>query len=98
MDETNNKNNNKRQRILKAATKIFAKNGFYNSKISQIAKLAKVENGTIYLYFKNKDDVLISLFEVEMNSILLNVKNEITKETGFEHKIKKLVDFVKLYS
>jgi len=92
MDQSNNKNKDKRERILKAATKIFAKNGFYHSKISQIAKLAKVADGTIYLYFKNKDDILISLFEEEMNAIIKNVKKEMAKETGFENKIKKFIN------
>ncbi|MCU0644048.1 MAG: TetR/AcrR family transcriptional regulator [bacterium] len=49
-------NDDKRERILKAATQVFAKHGFYKSKISVIAKLANVADGTIYLYFKNKDD------------------------------------------
>ena len=89
-NKMNNKNI-KRERILKAATKIFAQNGFYHSKISQIAKLAQVADGTIYLYFKNKDDILISLFEEEMSAIIKNVKKEIAKETGFENKIKKFI-------
>jgi len=83
--------NIKRERILKSATIIFARNGFHHSKISQIAKLAKVADGTIYLYFKNKDDILISLFEEEMNAIIRNVKKEITREIGFKNKIKKFV-------
>jgi len=86
-----NKKANKRERILKAATRIFAQNGFYHSKISQIAKLAQVADGTIYLYFKNKDDILISLFEEEMSAIIKNVKTEVAKESGFENRIKKFI-------
>ncbi len=48
--------------ILNAAKHVFAMEGFYNSNIG-IAREAHVADGTIYLYFKNKDDILISLFE-----------------------------------
>jgi len=85
-------NNDKRERILKAATQVFAQNGFYNSKISQIAKLANVADGTIYLYFKNKDDILISLFEEEMTKIIKSVREEIAREIGFENKIRKFIE------
>ena len=81
-------NDNKRERILKAATQVFAQYGFYKSKIAEIAKLANVADGTIYLYFKNKDDLLISLFEDEMNRIISNMKEEVNKVEGFENKIR----------
>src|SRR5262245_45833622 len=53
----------KRERILRAATRVFARKGFYATKVSEVAKAAGVADGTIYLYFKNKDDLLVSLFE-----------------------------------
>ena len=46
-------------RILDAAIRVFARKGFYNSTIADVAKVAEVAEGTIYLYFKNKDDLLI---------------------------------------
>ena len=49
-----NKNKDKHRRIINAATKIFAQKGFFNARISDIAKTAKVADGTIYLYFNNK--------------------------------------------
>ena len=84
-------NNDKRERILKAATQIFAQHGFYKSTISQIAKQANVADGTIYLYFKNKDDLLICLFEEEMNKITHNMKEQVTKVEGFENKIRTFI-------
>lgn len=60
----------KRRRIVQSATSIFANYGFYNAKISQIAQMAGVADGTIYLYFKSKDDILISIFEEEMSSVI----------------------------
>ncbi|NLH50856.1 MAG: TetR/AcrR family transcriptional regulator [Myxococcales bacterium] len=64
-----NSTKDKHERILRAAIKVFAKNGFHNSKISQIAKEAGVADGTIYLYFKNKDDILIKLFEERLDDV-----------------------------
>src|SRR4051812_31026258 len=59
----------KRERILDAAIKVFAAEGFYNAKVSQIAQAAGVADGTIYLYFKSKDDLLIQLFEDRMERV-----------------------------
>jgi len=47
---------NKKKRILEAATTIIAQKGYHGTKVSDIAKLAEVADGTIYLYFKNKDN------------------------------------------
>jgi len=69
----------KHGRILQAAIKVFARNGFFNSRISEIAKEANVADGTIYLYFNNKYDILITIFEEEMGKIIANVKNELSK-------------------
>jgi len=60
----------KRRRILDAAVKVFAQYGFYNSKVSQVAREAGVADGTIYLYFKNKEDILIQVFIDAMDEIL----------------------------
>ncbi len=73
------KDNEKHHRIIEAATKVFAKNGFYQSKIAQIAKEAGVADGTIYIYFENKDDILISLFEEQMKVVLDNMALQLTK-------------------
>ena len=74
------KDENKHQTILKAAVKVFAEKGFYNSRVSEIAKEANVADGTIYIYFKNKDDILISLFEEEFGQIVENMRKELEKE------------------
>ena len=59
----------KRERILTAAERIFARRGFFAAKVSDVAKEAGVADGTIYLYFKSKDDLLISLFEQRMTQV-----------------------------
>lgn len=84
-----NRSNEKYYRIIDAATKIFAKKGFFQAKVSEIAKEAKVADGTIYLYFENKDSILISLFEEQMKRVLDNMREEISKETDSVKKIEK---------
>ena len=84
-----NKNREKYHRIIDAATKIFAKKGFYQAKVSEIAKEAQVADGTIYLYFENKDDILISLFEEQMMRVLENMKEKISQENDAIKKIEK---------
>lgn len=59
----------KRERILVAAERIFARHGFFAARVSEIAREAGVADGTIYLYFKSKDDLLISLFENRMKQV-----------------------------
>ncbi len=84
-----NKSNEKYYRIINAATKVFAKKGFYQAKVSEIAKEAKVADGTIYLYFENKDAILISLFEEQMKGVLDNMREQISKEKDAAKKIEK---------
>ena len=71
----------KHSNIIHAATKVFAKKGFFNARISDIAKEAKVADGTIYLYFNNKLDILISVFEEEIGSLVEQVTKALAIET-----------------
>ena len=74
------KSADKHSKIIRAATKVFAKKGFFNARISDIAKEAKVADGTIYLYFNNKFDILISVFEQEIGKLVEQVSALIAKE------------------
>jgi TetR/AcrR family fatty acid metabolism transcriptional regulator len=60
------KNGDKRTRIIDAAVSVFAEKGFHAARVSDVAQRAGVADGTIYLYFKNKEDLLLSLFEEKM--------------------------------
>jgi len=82
-----NRNGEKYFRIINAATKIFAKKGFFQAKVSDIAREAQVADGTIYLYFDNKDDILISLFEEQMTAVLENMIEQISAEKDAVKKI-----------
>ena len=76
------KNPEKRIRILGAALKSFASRGFYNAKVSEVAKEAGVADGTIYLYFESKDALLIALFEDRMQRIIARANDEISRSEG----------------
>jgi TetR/AcrR family fatty acid metabolism transcriptional regulator len=56
----------KRKRILQAAVKVFARKGYFAARVSDIARRAGVADGTIYLYFKSKEDILVRLFDEVM--------------------------------
>jgi len=79
---------NKKEKILLAAAKVFSKNGFYNSTITKIAKEAGVADGTIYNYFKNKDDLLIQLFEESMKIIISTLNEKLSKTDDPVEKLK----------
>ncbi|MBN2000621.1 TetR/AcrR family transcriptional regulator [candidate division KSB1 bacterium] len=77
----------KRERLLKAAVKVFARDGFFHAKVETIAKEAGVATGTTYLYFDNKDDILISIFEEEMIPIIEGMKKELAVYKGPKEKL-----------
>src|SRR3954471_17977165 len=62
----------KRDAILRAAIDVFAERGFFNAQVADVARAAGVAAGTVYLYFKSKDDLLVSIFERSMREGLTN--------------------------
>ena len=60
----------KRDAILRAAIDTFAGRGFFNSQVADVARAAGVAAGTVYLYFRSKDDLLVSVFERSMKEAL----------------------------
>ena len=53
----------KRDLLLRAAIDVFAARGFFNAQVADVARAAGVAAGTVYLYFRSKDDLLVSIFE-----------------------------------
>jgi len=88
---TRDKNNDKYQRILEAAVKVFAEQGFYQSTISQIAREAGVADGTIYLYFKNKDDILVQFFSYKAKQVFELFREEVSKAENAVEKLHNLI-------
>jgi TetR/AcrR family fatty acid metabolism transcriptional regulator len=64
----------KRDAILRAAIDVFADRGFFNAQVADVARVAGVAAGTVYLYFRSKDDLLVSIFERTMREALAEVR------------------------
>jgi TetR/AcrR family transcriptional regulator, fatty acid metabolism regulator protein len=77
---------------LRAAIKVFAKNGFYDTRVSEVAKAAGVADGTIYLYFKSKDELLLSLFEDRVETLLSHLKAELPKHPSAPGKLRRIIE------
>src|SRR6266481_3395450 len=67
---TPNTSSDKHQRILDAAIEVIATHGFFHSRVSEIASRAGVADGTIYLYFKNKDELLMAAIDSAFHRFL----------------------------
>jgi len=81
----------KSHQIIDAAIRVFARSGYYNSRVSDIAREAGIAAGTIYLYFKTKDDILVTLFREKMAEWVALVKKTIADEPDPLAKIRKIV-------
>ena len=92
-DRNDRTGGDKRERILAAAERIFARHGFFAARVSEIAKEAGVADGTIYLYFKSKDDLLISLFEHRMKQ----VNDELRRAIADRPPAEQLRAFIRAY-
>jgi TetR/AcrR family fatty acid metabolism transcriptional regulator len=82
----------KRERILDAAVRVFAKKGFHATRVSEVAKAAGVADGTIYLYFKSKDQLLVSLFEDRVERLLTFLQNELPATVGASEKLRRIIE------
>ncbi|HQR38492.1 MAG TPA: TetR/AcrR family transcriptional regulator [Blastocatellia bacterium] len=76
--------------ILRAAIQVFSRNGFFNSKVADIAREAGVADGTVYLYFKNKDHILVSIFEETMDEAISQGRDAIAGITDPAEKLKRI--------
>ena len=85
------KKSEKYEQILEAAIRVFARQGYYNSTISQVAREAGVGDGTIYLYFKNKDDILDNFFSYKTTQIFSQFKDEVARCANALDKLERLV-------
>jgi TetR/AcrR family fatty acid metabolism transcriptional regulator len=81
----------KRARILDAAVKVFAERGFFSSTVAEIARAAGVADGTIYLYFKSKDDLLLRLFEEKVTDLLDEAKVALAQEPDAPSRLRRFI-------
>jgi TetR/AcrR family transcriptional regulator, fatty acid metabolism regulator protein len=83
--------NGKYEAILRAAIKVFARGGFFNSKVADVAKEAGVADGTVYLYFKNKDDILVSIFNHVTEQALAHARTILAELEDPAEKLKRII-------
>src|SRR5689334_5694898 len=80
----------KREAILRAAIAVFAHNGYFNSKVADIAREAGVADGTVYLYFKSKEEILHSIFDHSVDSALAEAKKKIESISDPREKLRQI--------
>jgi TetR/AcrR family fatty acid metabolism transcriptional regulator len=82
----------KREAILRAAVRVFAQKGYFNSKVSDIAGQAGIADGTVYLYFKSKDEILHSVFDQAMAVFIDEGKKELSFLLTAEDRLRKIAE------
>src|SRR5438309_4132476 len=85
-----NGSSGKRELILRAATRVFARNGYFNSKVADIARAADVADGTVYLYFKSKEEILHSIFDQTVAEAIAAGRKLIEKLRDPREKLRRI--------
>lgn len=82
----------KREAILRAAIKVFAGKGYFNSKVADIASEAGIADGTVYLYFKSKDEILHSIFDRAMAEFIAEGRTELAELENPQDKLRRIAE------
>jgi TetR/AcrR family transcriptional regulator, fatty acid metabolism regulator protein len=82
----------KREAILRAAVKVFARRGYFNSKVADVAREAGIADGTVYLYFKSKDEILHSIFDRAMAEFIAEGKKELAEIESPKDKLRRIAE------
>jgi TetR/AcrR family transcriptional regulator, fatty acid metabolism regulator protein len=82
----------KREAILRAGIKVFARNGYFSSKVSDVAAEAGIADGTVYLYFKSKDEILHSIFDRAMEEFIDDGRRELASITSPADRLKRIAE------
>src|SRR5262245_22896749 len=82
----------KRVAIIRAAIKVFARKGFFNAKVADVAKEASIADGTVYLYFKSKDEILHSIFDQAMERFIAEGEAELANLTSPIDRLRKIAE------
>ena len=73
---------------MRAATDVFAQTGYFTAKVSDIAKAAGVADGTIYLYFDGKEDLLVNIFREHTRNYLQSLERDLTQARRAEDRVR----------
>src|SRR5687767_14807453 len=85
-----NSSTDKRAAILRAATRVFADNGYFNSKVADIAAAAGVADGTVYLYFKSKEEILHSIFDRSVDQAVADGRKQLENIEDPREKLRRI--------
>ena len=85
------KREDKRARILESAVKVFAEKGFFGATVAEVARAAGVADGTIYLYFKSKDELLLTLFDEKMGELARLASEAIAGAKTADARLRRLI-------
>ena len=80
----------KREAILRAAITVFAHNGYFNAKVADIAREAGVADGTVYLYFKSKEEILHSIFDRSVDEALTAARAQIEAIADARERLRRI--------
>ncbi len=80
----------KRAAILRAATQVFARNGYFNAKVADVARVAGVADGTVYLYFKSKEEILHSIFDRSVEEAITAARQQLADLTDPREKLRRI--------
>ena len=80
----------KREAILRAAITVFARAGYFNSKVADIARQAGVADGTVYLYFKSKEEILHSIFDRSVEDALGAARKRVERMSDPGEKLRQI--------
>ncbi len=86
------RSDDKRARILQAAVKVFARRGYFASRVAEVARRAGVADGTIYLYFRNKEDILVSLFDEVMSAHLEGKRRDLEPDAPAPVRLRAIAE------
>ena len=82
----------KREAILRAGVKVFAEKGYFNAKVADVARSAGIADGTVYLYFKSKDEILHSIFDQAMEKFISEGRRELAKIESPVARLRKVAE------
>jgi len=82
----------KRAAILRSAVSVFARKGYFNSKVADIASEAGIADGTVYLYFKSKDEILHSIFDQAMEVFISEGRRQLATLERPEDKLRRIAE------
>ncbi len=89
-EKPGNGTTDKHQRILDAAIEVIAEKGFFHSRVSEIADRAGVADGTIYLYFKNKDELLMASIDSAFHRFIRRASSAISEIEDPREKLRRM--------